>query len=692
MKATMRQFSPYSLALAAVFVATPALAQRDADGDDGPGRAVTEITVQARRLDAARENINSGLGASVYALTNDTVESRPGGETTTISQILLQAPGITQDASGQLRLRQSQGGLQYRINNVILPDGLTDPGDTLSARLASKVELVTGALPAQYGLQAGGVVNITTKDGVYLAGGQAELYGGAHGTIQPAFEYGGSAGSLNYFASGQYQRSSLGLASPDGSARPAHDRTTQGEGLLYLDRLIGAQDRVSLILSASDERFQIPGSLPQAATQRSANRFAVVSLLHTTDRFTLQISGFLRSSLAVLDTSDAGDVAWFGYGTASRESANSAGGQIEMSYEPAEAHTLRGGAVVTSSLYKGASITQAWPVDDAGVPTSTTPLVLGENSHQRRRIDSAFVQDEWRFADRWTLNLGGRIDHIVDIGNQTSLSPRASAVWHPDADATIHIGYAHYVLPAPIEGSTESPANLAGTSARLPGLTSHATQAETDDYYAIGAQRKLGDVTLGVDAYWRAARNLIDDAPLAGSYRTLAFNYTRGRLRGIELTATYAAQRLSAWGNLAVAGAQGQQIASNEAYFSQATLDYAAAHPVSTNGAQTLSISGGVSYRWDHLRLSSDVLVGSGLPRTAAGGAPNGSHLPAYAQANLSAVWRVAEWRGFPLDLRADAINLFDARYALRDGSGLLASPSAWGARRGLFVGIEQGF
>lgn len=683
---------------ALILFPAPIFAQQDADGDDGPGRPATEITVTARRLDAARENINSSLGASVYALSNDTVEARPSGETVTISQILLQAPGVAQDASGQLRLRQSQGTLQYRINNVILPDGLTDPGDTLSARLAAKVELVTGALPAQYGLQAGGVVNITTKDGVYLAGGQAELYGGSHGTFQPAFEYGGSAGTLNYFASGQYQRSDLGIASPDGSVSPRHDRTTQGEGMVYLDRVIGSQDRISLIASASDERFQIPdprgngAAVPTSATQRSANRFAVLSLLHTTDRFTLQLSAFARSSLAALDTSDAGDLALFGYGRTMRETADSFGGQIEGSYEPAEAHTLRAGAVVSSTLHKGTGTTLAYPVDAAGVPTSASLLSLGESSRVRVNTESVFAQDEWRAGDTITLNGGARVDHVSGSSSSTAFSPRASAVWRPGADTTIHLGYARYFIPAPVEDPGESPGDLATTSARLPGNVNSAVLPETDDYYAIGAQQKLGSWTFGVEAYWREASNLLDDVQLAGTYRTIAFNYAHGRTRGIELTATYTAQRLSAWANIAVAEAHGRQIVSNQAYFPLTTLDDAAAHAIATSGAQTVTASGGVSYRWDRFRLSGDMLIGSGLPRTLPGGSTNGARSPAYAQVNLSAVWRVASFHDYPLDLRFDVINLFDVRYQLRDGTGLAAGPVAWGARRGLFVGIEQGF
>ena len=315
---------------------TRAIAQdHDDDGDDGPGKPVSEITITARRLDAARANIEPSLGAATYALTNDAVEARPSGETTTIAQILLQAPGVAQDGSGKLRVRQSQGALQYRINNVILPDGLTDLGESLSPRIAAKVELMTGALPAQYGLSAGGVVNVTTKDGVYLDGGQAELYGGSHGEIEPAVEFGGSIGQTNVFVTGSYLRNHSGLPSQDGSADPPHDTTRQYEGLAYIDHVINPTTRVALILGASDERFQLPnriglnaatadiGSVPfqrplvlngvstiageqRDDVQGGVNRYAVLSLLHTTDMLTFQIAGFARYSRATLSAGDPG--------------------------------------------------------------------------------------------------------------------------------------------------------------------------------------------------------------------------------------------------------------------------------------------------------------------------------------------------------------------------------------------------
>ena len=156
----------------------PAGAPNSDDDDDKKPVAVTEVVVTARRLDTARAAVEPSVGASTYTITNDTVENRPGGESTNPTQILLQAPGVAQAGNGQLSVR-SQGDLQYRINNVIVADCITDLGDSLSATLVDRVQLVIGALQGQYGLHAGGVVNITTKSSVFDRGGRRNSMVGA---------------------------------------------------------------------------------------------------------------------------------------------------------------------------------------------------------------------------------------------------------------------------------------------------------------------------------------------------------------------------------------------------------------------------------------------------------------------------------------------------------------------------------
>ena len=101
--------------------------------------------------------------------------------------MVLQAPGAVQDSFGQLHIRGEHNGLQFRLNGVILPEGLSVFSQALSPRLAGSVELITGALPAEYGLRTAGIIDITTKSGL-ANGGEVSIYGGSHDEIEPSFE------------------------------------------------------------------------------------------------------------------------------------------------------------------------------------------------------------------------------------------------------------------------------------------------------------------------------------------------------------------------------------------------------------------------------------------------------------------------------------------------------------------------
>ena len=98
-----------------------------------------------------------------------------------------------------------------------------------------------------------------------------------------------------------------------------------------------------------------------------------------------------------------------------------------------------------------------------------------------------------------------------------------------------------------------------------------------------------------------------------------------------------------------------------------------------------------MSYRFGPLLLSGDVLYGSGTRRTS-DAVLNGSKLPAHFTLDLAAVYRLKLIENHPLDLRLDVTNLFDRRYALSDGTGLAGGTPQWGTRRGVFIGVEQGF
>src|SRR5262249_31772044 len=130
-----------------------------------PAREVLQLEITARRLDRARNDIQPRTGASVYEITRRAIEDQPQGANAPFNQVLLRAPGVHQDSFGQIHVRDDHGEVQYRINGVQLPEGITGFGQTLPTRFAQRIDLLRGALPAQYGFRTAGVIDIETKSG-----------------------------------------------------------------------------------------------------------------------------------------------------------------------------------------------------------------------------------------------------------------------------------------------------------------------------------------------------------------------------------------------------------------------------------------------------------------------------------------------------------------------------------------------
>ena len=133
---------------------------------------------------------------------------------------LLQAPGVSQDSAvnGDIHVRNEHANVQYRINGITLPDGISGFGHVLGTSFVGSLALITGALPAQFGLRTAGIIDIQTPSGNSLQqGGSVGIYGGSFGTLSPSFEYGGRVGNNEYFVTGRGFTSNLGIQNPTDS-------------------------------------------------------------------------------------------------------------------------------------------------------------------------------------------------------------------------------------------------------------------------------------------------------------------------------------------------------------------------------------------------------------------------------------------------------------------------------------------
>jgi outer membrane receptor for ferrienterochelin and colicins len=111
--------------------------------------ALPPIVVTAQHLDEGRARIQTQTGASTYTIDAAAVAATPGGDNTLLNQVIMQAPEVAQDSFGQFHVRGEHNGLQYRLNGIILPEGISAFGQSLDPRLISSMSLITGALPAE---------------------------------------------------------------------------------------------------------------------------------------------------------------------------------------------------------------------------------------------------------------------------------------------------------------------------------------------------------------------------------------------------------------------------------------------------------------------------------------------------------------------------------------------------------------
>src|ERR1700740_3173017 len=180
------------------------------------------IVVQSQELDISREQIVPSLGATRYTVGPDRLDFQAQGENAPFNQNILRFPRVAQESFGQLHLRGEHANLQYRIDDVLLPESIPGFGPELATRFADTISLITGALPAQFGFRETGVVDIHTKSGAAFENTEASLYVGSFDTISEGLERGGVTGKLSYYVMQNYLHDGIGIENPTGSTDPIH--------------------------------------------------------------------------------------------------------------------------------------------------------------------------------------------------------------------------------------------------------------------------------------------------------------------------------------------------------------------------------------------------------------------------------------------------------------------------------------
>jgi outer membrane receptor protein involved in Fe transport len=580
-----------------------------------PVSPAEQLTAKANVFDQARSNLYTTIGTTSDTISHETIQDLPQGTNQPVEKVLLQLPGVSLDsaASGLLHVRNDHANVQFRINGVMLPDGPTGFGSIFDTSFIGSIALVTGALPAEFGLRTVGLIDITTRKDVFNNSGTVGVYGGSHGTITPSIEYGGTFGGncpavtttptyvkaatasadcfpgVQYYFTGRYLQTTVGIENATPAYNAIHDFSQQERGFAYMSAFVDPTTRVSLIAGTANNNFQIPNRPGQPIGQNGfvtnafgitnfdsallnenqweLTHFGVLSVQTSANGFDGQLSYFTRYNNLHFLPDPVGDLLLNGIASTVTRTSYTNGIQGDGSYQVNSSHTLRAGFTVSGEQVFVGNTSLVEPCMICDGTDNGQPFPITDNVSKLGVLMGVYAQDEWKLTNQFTINAGLRFDQMYQFVSANQLSPRLSATYKPFENTTFHAGYARYFTPPVLVEA--APANIAlfnnSTGAASAGAANNPVLPERSHYFDVGVDQKIplgctspaprdcSSLELGVDAYYKIAQDLIDNGQFGQALVLSAFNYEKGYNEGIEFHAKFNSPYLQAYANVAVA-------------------------------------------------------------------------------------------------------------------------------------------
>ncbi len=658
------------------------------------------LPIQGSRI--VGQNSVSTTGANKYTVTAQDIANLPRGDDTTLTDVLVQMPGVAIDQNQQIHIRNTEGPqFQYQINGVMVPlDINTNPPfvSMINPMFIKQLSLLDGILPSRYSYATGGVVNIETKDGCEQPGGSVSMYGGQRNTIQPSFQYGGCEGNFGYYVSALYSQSNTAFSSATPAPDAIHDHTNQGQGFGFFTYDLTPTTRLSLLTSAAASDNQLPNQAnltpqfqltgvtiqPSADINSHLNFRDYLGILALNGApapgLTYQLAYSAHYISQKFEPDDTGELLYQGVASTAFHSDLDNTIEGDLTYKLGDSHTIGAGCYLGEYGVEADDDSLVFKLDpdgsQAGPPFA--PVRVINNANAINLLSGLYADDTWQITEKVRANFGLRWDRLSGFTSRNQVDPTINLVYLPRPDTTLHGGFARYMQVPSFQGiSPGAPAAFAGTTGEA-GTGTVNPETEDDYEWDVGIVHQLTPhITVSEDSFYEYTKHYLDTGQFGVVPIFAPFNYKHGYIWGTETAITYNAKDLSIHGSATIGRNMQKGVATGQFNFDPDELAYINRHYIVLDHQPLYGASGGITYNWKPYAFSLDALYSSGLR----GGFADLESLPHVVQADLSGQ------RSFKIPHLGEVINritllnIFDRTNLIRPAEGIGIFQAAYGPR-----------
>lgn len=566
-----------------------------AEGFKAEDQTISVHAAVPMKINVSLSVASTGEVVEVSAGSNETIENIPTShvdlDQTLVSKlpttspgaglsdiITLTAPGVVADSNGFFHPLGDHGEASMSLDGQPIADQQSKAFSTqLPPNAIQSMEVITGAVPAEYGDKTSLVINATTVSGL----GAKRIFGslnneyGSFGTFNESATFGWGNQKLGNFSAFNFTRSGRFLDSPE--FVPFHDEGDSANIFDRFDYQVDKDDTLHLNLSLARNFFQIPNQYDQAAMgqdQRQLVRSINVApgYVHIfTQSLILTVSPYYRlDQVKYFPSADP-----FSDQTqtiAQQRRLNNMGIRTDLAYDKGRHNAKAGVQFSHTFLTEGFQFGLTDPlfnspcVDAQGNPLPGSECdgktsfpnpnflpglaqfdltrgghLFAFNGHTDIKQVAFYAQDSMTLGNL-TMNGGLRYDIYRGFVAGQALQPRAGLSYLVKRTNTVlRLAYSRAFETPYNENLILSSSTGAGGLANgvLGDATSNALRPGRRNQFNVGMQQALGRyITIDVDAFWKYTHNGYDFNAILNTPITFPISWYKSKIDGVSVRAT----------------------------------------------------------------------------------------------------------------------------------------------------------